>query len=82
MTTASSRKRARVSLLVWQVRDTCAPLSPIHGTGEYQPRGEYDCWGGALLGDNASFIIISSASNGLQGTQTTKLLFLNLLFFF
>ena len=45
-------------------------------------RGEHDCWVGALLGDNAS-CIISSASYmaSKEHKQTTKLLFLNLLFF-
>ena len=38
-------------VLAWQVRDTGALLSPSHGTGEYQPRGEHDCWGGVLLGE-------------------------------
>ena len=42
---------------MWQVRDTGALLSPSHGTGEYQPRGEHYCWVGALLGDKASCII-------------------------
>ena len=51
---------ARAYICVWQVRDTGALLRPSHGTGEYQPRGEHDCWGGALLGDKASCIISSA----------------------
>ena len=43
--------RARVFLWPWQLRDTPSLLSPCHDTGEYQPRGEHDCWGGALLGE-------------------------------
>ena len=45
---------------VWQVRDTGALLSPSHGTGDYQPRGEHDCWEGALLGEVLSKVAVSS----------------------
>ena len=56
----------------WQVRDTCAPLSPIHGAGEYQPRVECDCWGCALFGDTvkasvpALLLILSSSEEHKQ----------------
>ena len=47
---------------MWQVRDTGALLSPSHGTGEYQPRGEHDCSGGTLLGET---IIVGCVSPAL-----------------
>ena len=51
------------------------------GNGEYQPRGEHDCWRGALLGDKAS-CITSSASHmaSKEHKQRSFRLFLNLLF--
>ena len=45
---------------MWQVRDTGALLSPSHGTGDYQPRGEHHCWEGALLGEAPSKVAVSS----------------------
>ena len=46
-----------------QVRDTGPLHSPSHGTGEYQPRGEHDCWGSALLGETLPKLLraVSSA---------------------
>ena len=45
-----------------RVRDTGALLSPNHGTGEYHPRGEHDCWRGVLLREMlfSETIVISS----------------------
>ena len=51
-----------VDVSAWKVRDTGALLSPSHGTGEYQPRGEHDCSGGTLLGET---IIVGCVSPAL-----------------
>ena len=76
---------ACVFLWAWQVRDTGALLSPTHGTGEFQPRGEHDCWRSTLLGETAAKAV-SSALLGIiwppRNTNNHEVLFLNLLFFF
>ena len=63
---------------VWQVRDTGALLSPSHGTGEYQPRREHDCWGGVLR-DKASCGSSAMLAIWPPRTQTAKLFFAFLL---
>ena len=46
------------------IRDPCALLSVSHGTGEYKPRRELNCWGGALFGETMSkFCYITTASS-------------------
>ena len=57
---------------VWQVRDTGAFLRPSHGTGEHQPRGEHDCWGGTLLGEAMSKLAVSSALLAIWPPRNTK----------
>ena len=52
----------RVCVKVWQVRDTGALPSPSHRTGEYQPRGEHDCWGDVRFLERLSKLLIAVSS--------------------
>ena len=54
------------------MRDTGALLGPSHGTGEYQPRGEQDFWGGALLGETLSKLDVSSALLAPRNTNNDE----------
>ena len=60
-TPQQQQQKARVCVFMWagQVRDTGTLLSRSQGTGEYQQRGEDDCWEDAILGETK--LAVSSA---------------------